>query len=242
MRLTEHDLLAITYRLAPTVWVIIISHSLWWQYGGYQLEPRKTITLFILVALLIASLSAGIGMLVKARDGKGPGLEILLPTNTVPPQMKVYVSGRVAAPGVYALKEGDRLVDAIAAAGGPEEGARLGCINLALRVFEQDHFQVPGPGDPCQSSPAAAEAAPDDSRIDLNTASPELLEDLPRIGEALARAIVAHREANGPFSSTEQVMDVIGIGTGIYKGIRDMVYVSAPGSGTQTASGTASPR
>ncbi len=48
--------------------------------------------------------------------------------------------------------------------------------------------------------------------LDLNAAGAEDLEELPRIGPALAARIVAHRRANGPFRSVRDLLDVKGIG------------------------------
>lgn len=58
-------------------------------------------------------------------------------------------------------------------------------------------------------------AAPEKSlkfTLDLNTASFEELTLLPGIGETLARRIVEHREAHGPFTSSNELTKVRGIG------------------------------
>ena len=59
----------------------------------------------------------------------------------------VYVSGRVATPGVIELAEGAIVADAVAAAGGAFEGALLDEVNLARPVVEGDHLHIPGPGE-----------------------------------------------------------------------------------------------
>ena len=58
-----------------------------------------------------------------------------------------------------------------------------------------------------------------------NTAAKEELMLLPRIGETLAERILAYRAENGKFISTEQLMDIDGIGEGTYNSIRDLVTV-----------------
>jgi competence protein ComEA len=59
-------------------------------------------------------------------------------------------------------------------------------------------------------TPAAAMAV---ATININTASAEeLSEQLTGIGDKRAQAIVAYREANGPFSSIEQLLDIKGVG------------------------------
>lgn len=61
--------------------------------------------------------------------------------------------------------------------------------------------------------------------VNINTAPAEKLARLPGIGEALAERIVAYREANGPFSSPEALMQVDGIGEGKLEGIRSEIYL-----------------
>ena len=73
--------------------------------------------------------------------------------------------------------------------------------------------------------PAQAEEPQQSAVIDLNTAQKEDLMTLPRIGETLAERILDYREKNGGFVSTEQLMDVDGIGEGTYEGLRDLVTV-----------------
>ena len=62
-------------------------------------------------------------------------------------------------------------------------------------------------------------------RVELNTAGLSELEALPGIGSVLAERIVAWREEYGAFVSTEQIMDVEGIGEGKYAEIKDLIYV-----------------
>ena len=61
--------------------------------------------------------------------------------------------------------------------------------------------------------------------INLNTATVEELSELDGIGEALAKAIVKHREENGGFSSLEEVLNVSGIGEKKLKSIEHYVVI-----------------
>ena len=54
--------------------------------------------------------------------------------------------------------------------------------------------------------------APEASLVNINTATEEELDTLPGIGEELARRIVAYREENGPFATTEELINVKSIG------------------------------
>ena len=60
----------------------------------------------------------------------------------------------------------------------------------------------------------------------MNVLSAEELMTLPGIGEKRAAAIIADREANGPFRVPEDLTRVDGIGEGILSGLIDLVTVS----------------
>lgn len=64
--------------------------------------------------------------------------------------------------------------------------------------------------------------------IDLNTASPAMLERLPGIGPALAARIVEHREINGPFARPRDVIRVRGIGEKTFERLEPFLRVQPP--------------
>ena len=184
----------------------------------------RNVMSFVTLVTFIAAVAAGVTLLVISGGSGGPAVEILLPTTTPTPELMVYVSGEVASPGVYTLKRGDRVTDALITAGGASQGALLSCINLALRVKDEDQVHVPGPEEPCQS-PTIAGSTEQDGKLDLNTASVEEFEALPGIGSVKAQAIVDYRGTSGPFLSTQQLIEVPGVGSVTYQGIEDLVYV-----------------
>ncbi|WP_299236577.1 ComEA family DNA-binding protein [uncultured Halomonas sp.] len=59
--------------------------------------------------------------------------------------------------------------------------------------------------------------------ININTASAELLTELPGIGPSKAAAIVEDRETNGPYESAQDLTRVSGIGDGTVANLEDQV-------------------
>lgn len=132
----------------------------------------------------------------------------------------VHVLGQVAHPGLYELRDGDRVVDAISAAGGLTPTAEPASVNLARLLSDGEQLAVPAVGEvPDQAAPGVAS----DGRIDLNTADVSALDTLPRIGPAMAQRIVDWREANGPLSSVDDLLAVSGIGPKTVDALRPLV-------------------
>lgn len=64
--------------------------------------------------------------------------------------------------------------------------------------------------------------------LDINSASADELTKLKGIGEVLAQEIISYRESSGGFRNIEEIMNVKGIGEGIFNDIRDHIYVTDP--------------
>lgn len=142
-----------------------------------------------------------------------------------PPRMVVvHVQGAVHHPGVYALPEGSRVIDAVEAAGGPTAAAAPHAINLAALLRDAESVEVPTAAEVASGQrPPALSTAP--ARINVNTAGPGLLQTLPGIGPVKADAIVQYRRDHGPFSTVEELTRVPGIGPATLEKIRDRVSV-----------------
>ncbi len=154
-----------------------------------------------------------------------------------PQTITVHIAGAVNNPGVYRLRYGSRINDGVVAAGGATTTANLDVINLATVLNEGEQIYVPkrgekphtitnrpqvGGGDASASGTASGVAAngglamgPNGralSTVNINLASVVELEQLPGIGPATAKAIVAFRERNGAFLRVEDLLKVRGIG------------------------------
>lgn len=184
------------------------------------------------MALVVVLAGASIAVIATAvsprggmRDelGEASGFAESAEPALVPPDespLFVHVLGHVARPGLYELRTGDRVVDAIAAAGGLTDSADPAGVNLARLLGDGEQLVVPAEG---EVPTAAQPGVTTDGRVDLNTADAETLETLPRIGPAMAQRIVDHRSAHGPFASADDLLAVSGIGAKTLEALRPLV-------------------
>jgi competence protein ComEA len=124
----------------------------------------------------------------------------------------VDVAGAVRRAGLYRLRSGSRIDDAIAAAGGPTAKAQLDSVNLAAPVADGEQIVVParGAAGAVAASPAAGSSP--SAPLDLNSATLEQLESLPGIGPVTAQKILDYRQGHGAFHSVAELDGVPGIG------------------------------
>jgi competence protein ComEA len=129
-------------------------------------------------------------------------------------ELVVDVAGKVRRPGIVVLSPGDRVVDALRAAGGARRGVPLTSLNLARPVVDGEQIVVgvtPPPG-VAASAAAGSGAGAAPALVNLNSADQVQLESLPQVGPVTAQAIIAWRDEHGGFSSVEELLEVDGIG------------------------------
>ncbi len=176
------------------------------------------------VAAVVIALAATVGFAVVRTAGQSDVEPIGAASASVHASpVYVHVSGAVTEPGLYVLHSDARVVDALAAAGGLLPDAAVDAVNLARAVSDGEQLVVPSSTGATPGGPAAA--APADDRIDLNAASAADLEELPRIGPALAERIVAWRDENGRFTNVDDLSMVSGIGPKMLETLRPLVRV-----------------
>lgn len=163
---------------------------------------------------------------VEVRTTEGPSPSgASSPASPEPTILIVDVAGWVRRPGVYEFHEGDRVIDAVEAAGGARRGAALASLNLALPLVDGTQVLVPraAEGGAPGSGPSGASVAT--GKVNINTATAAELEALPGVGEVIAQRIVDYRTANGPFGTVDELIDVSGIGESTLASMRDLVTV-----------------
>lgn len=144
------------------------------------------------------------------------------PTPT-PAPIQVYVTGAVAEPeSLVMLDAGSRTQDAIDAAGGSLEDADLNRVNLAGILRDGDQVHVFSTDD-TESVELAFPTPNDGGLIAINTATVEELDTLPGIGPSTAQRIIDHREAKGPFSDYDDLLEISGIGEATVEALQGLL-------------------
>ena len=143
-------------------------------------------------------------------------------------EIYVHIDGEVKNPGVYKMKIGDRVNDAIQAAGGLTENADKGRINLATKLRDEMKIHISKIGE--TNSDLSNESKDDNSEgnnsklININTASKEELCKLTGIGENKAKLIIEYREKK-KFTKIEDITKVSGIGKKTFEKIKNDITV-----------------
>ncbi|MFC4760764.1 helix-hairpin-helix domain-containing protein [Fructobacillus durionis] len=153
--------------------------------------------------------------------------------------IKVDVKGAVHHPGLYQLKIGDRLEDALKRAGGITEEADVEQLNRAqlladgmvvyvLKIGEEKLPEMKNagtiPGNPSASDTGGVDSAKNTGKVHLNQASQKDLESLTGIGPKKAEQIIAYREQH-PFKSIDELKEIPGIGPKRFEQLKDQLQL-----------------
>lgn len=171
---------------------------------------------------LIASLVVGFGVMLFKGYFSSPDNQIMIenPAGLIKQGILAHISGAVRNEGVYRLKSGDRLMDALEAAGGALPFADLSALNLAETVKDGQKIIVPAKLIVAEKFSTAGTPS---KRVNLNTADEKALDALPGIGASTAKTIVAYRRKNGPFARIEQIMEIPRFGKAKFERIKDSI-------------------
>lgn len=164
---------------------------------------------------------------IAAPPGPARPVGVAVSPSPSPSVLYVHVAGRVHHPGVYQFHQGDRVIDAIRAAGGVQPKADLRSINLAALLVDGQQIIVWKRGATGAVAAGGVAAGPGlrAPLVNLNTATLDELETLPGIGPALGQRILDYRLAHGPFASVDDLLNVSGIGETRLEDLRPLVTV-----------------
>lgn len=152
-----------------------------------------------------------------------------------PQQVYIYVCGAVELPGVYSLRQGSRLYEAVELAGGLTGDADENCLNMARQITDGEQVVIL-----TQEEAEALRAAgkypvlenenqevseQHSGLVNINTATAAELTSVSGIGESRAQAIIEYRERNGGFGSIEDIKNVDGIKDGLFSKIKDKITI-----------------
>jgi competence protein ComEA len=169
------------------------------------------------ILLLAAPIAIALGVLVAGylyttspsaaattqRQPTNPALDVPPPAGLL-----VHVVGAVVNPGLYRLPRGDRVYDAIAAAGGLSPDADLAKLpNLAGRLKDGEQVKV---------AFARTTSGTVVARTNLNTATLDELEAIPGFSEAFAQEVIDYRTNFGGFQNTRELVDILGMSEAEY--------------------------
>ncbi len=138
----------------------------------------------------------------------------------------VHVVGEVRRPGLYRLRDGSRIADAVRRAGGALRGADLAAVNLAAPLVDGVQVLVPGKAAANGSPTGGSEGGGVGSTggpVSLSSATLEDLDGLPGVGPITAQKILDYRTEHGPFASVDDLDAVPGIGPTRIEQLRDLV-------------------
>lgn len=162
----------------------------------------------------------------------------------------VDVSGKVKHPGLYPFSKGERVNDALKAAGGALSGVDLTYLNLADLLSDGEEIVVSsspqilsgsvladasaatsvGGASTSKSSKGSKSTSAKSGKkslptrpINLNSATAAQLEELPGVGPAMAQKIIAYRQSLGHFTNITQLQNISGMGPSHFAKIKAYV-------------------
>ena len=184
------------------------------------LADRRRVLVFAVVAVGLLAL-VGRTLLRPHRASVPPPVRVAAPARAAHVQ-SVYVDvvGAVRRPGLYRLRDGARVADAVARAGGVMPKAQLELVNLAARVADGEQVVVPRRG----AAVATSDSTPAPSGpVHLNSATLEQLDALPGVGPVTAQKILDYRKKHGGFGSVDELDAVPGIRPARLENLRGLV-------------------
>lgn len=201
-------------------------------------RSEQLVVLFLVGVILVGGTVASVRKYLENKE-KGHLLTVesitSLEEEVAPKRIIIHITGAVKRPGVYHFKEGARVIDAVKAAGGPEEDALLDILNLAQpmedgsKIVVSRRFDVEAfkktisyvKREKKKPKPMVSKEV----RININKASKEELEKFLGLKPKTAMAIIKYRQKHGPFQKISEIKKAHRIGRRIYKKLKNRITV-----------------
>ncbi|WP_373197355.1 helix-hairpin-helix domain-containing protein [Enterococcus faecium] len=150
-----------------------------------------------------------------------------------PKVMYTDIKGSVKEPGIYSFSSEERVYDVLKRAGGLLEEADSDRINFSAKIEDQQVLYIPAVGeelpehlDQLASSEGKQPTADSEPpKININTATPSELQQIPGIGSVKAQEIIRFREENGSFQKVEDLQEISGIGEKTVEKLKNFVTI-----------------
>lgn len=156
----------------------------------------------------------------------------------------VHIDGYVNNPGVYQIKENERINVLIEKAGGLKNGYSIKNINLAAKLSDGDKVYIPSieeektlgnqnnnnvntigkhtnNGNNLNNNVSITK----NNKININTANVSELKQITGIGESTANKIIDYRQNVGKFKKIEDIKEVKGIGESKFESLKNKITI-----------------
>ena len=158
----------------------------------------------------------------------------------------VHIDGYVNNPGVYQIKENERINLLIEKAGGLKNGYSIKNINLAAKLSDGDKVYIPSieeekslgnqnnnnnnaniggkhtnNGNNLNNNVSITK----NNKININKANVSELKQITGIGESTANKIIDYRENVGKFKKIEDIKEVKGIGESKFESLKNKITI-----------------
>ena len=193
---------------------------------SFRLSRPAALVLALAVLALLAFAGRRLADAGAASEAPRPAAASLQRAAPAPAAvLVVHVVGAVHRPGLYKLRDGSRVADAVRRAGGATRRAELAGVNLAASLADGTQIVVPSrvatgsvakpSGEPMPNAPPA--------KVSLGSATLEQLDALPGVGPVTAQKILDYRQEHGAIRSVDDLDAIPGIGPARVEQLRDLV-------------------
>jgi competence protein ComEA len=193
--------------------------------GSFRVSRPTALVLALAVLALLVFAGRRLAATGAAAESPRPATAALEAAPAPAAVLVVHVVGAVRRPGLYRLRDGSRVADAVRRAGGATRRAELAGVNLAAPLADGTQIGVPSravaaaapapPGGGAGAAPAA--------KVSLASATLEQLDALPGVGPVTAQKILDYRQEHGAIRSVDDLDAIPGIGPARVEQLRDLV-------------------